>query len=84
MITIILNDDYYYFNCPHCGVMCQVHKNDIRCTIFRHGIYKKDSSFVNPHASKEECEKIIKSGVIYGCGKPFIFDGKSVKICGYI
>ena len=77
-------DNFYYFNCPHCDIMCQVHKTDIRCTIFRHAVYKKDSSFVNPHASREECEKWIKSGEIYGCAKPFIFDGKNVKKCGYI
>ena len=74
----------YYFNCPHCGCTCQVHKTDIRCTIFRHAVYKKDLSFVNPHASKEECEKWVKTGSVYGCGKPFKFDGEKVEICGYI
>jgi hypothetical protein len=64
--------------------MCQVHKNDIRCTIFRHAVYKKNLTFVDPHASKSNCEEWIRKGLVYGCGKPFIFDGKKVKICGYI
>ena len=77
-------DNYYYFNCPHCNVMCQVHKTDIRCTIFRHAVYKENLNFVNPHASKEKCEEWVKKKLVYGCGKPFIFDGNQVKICGYI
>ncbi len=77
-------DNCYYFNCPHCNLMCQVHKTDIRCTIFRHAVYKKNSRFVDPHASKEQCEKWIINDLVYGCGKPFIFDGNTVKICGYI
>jgi hypothetical protein len=26
---------------------------------------------INPHASKDECENLVKSNNIYGCGKPF-------------
>tara|TARA_B100000287_G_C20670132_1_gene793084 strand:+ start:3641 stop:3895 length:255 start_codon:yes stop_codon:yes gene_type:complete len=75
---------YYYFECPHCNSLCQVHKTDIRCTIFRHAVYKKDLTFVNPHASEKECKKWVSEGTVYGCGKPFKFDGKKVEICGYI
>jgi hypothetical protein len=39
---------------------------------------------VNPHASKAECEKWVRNGEVYGCGKPFRFDGDNVSICGYI
>lgn len=83
-IIYIESQELYYFNCPHCNSLCQVHKSDIRCTIFRHAVNKHDCSFVNPHASKEECDEWVEKGLVYGCGKPFIFDGKSVKICGYI
>ena len=74
----------YYFNCPHCDMLCQVHKSDIRCTIFRHAIYKKNLQNVNPHASKEECEKMLLNNEVYGCAKPFKFTGTNVEVCGYI
>ncbi len=83
-IIYISSQDTYYFPCPHCEVMCEVNKKDIRCTIFRHAVYKKNSTFVNPHASKEECDKWIKEDLIYGCGKPFKFDGEKVEVCDYI
>ncbi len=83
-MSIFLLEDYYYFNCPNCNSICQVHKTDIKCGIFRHAVYKKDLSFVNPHASKEECENLKNSDIVYGCAKPFMFDGNSVKKCGYI
>lgn len=84
MSEILLEDNYYYFKCPHCFVLCQVHETDVNCTIFRHAVYKKDLSFVDPHASKEACDKWVSEGIVYGCGKPFIFDKNTVKICGYI
>jgi hypothetical protein len=83
----ILHDkeaDIFYFNCPHCGLMIQVPRNEIRCTIFRHANFKKDMSFVHPHASKNECDRWVKENLIYGCGKPFKFDGKKLEKCGYI
>ena len=83
-VVYINSQETYYFSCPHCDAACQVSKSDIRCTIFRHAVYKKDCSFVNPHASEEECERWVASGVVYGCGKPFKFDGNTVEICGYI
>jgi hypothetical protein len=83
-IIYVKCQDSYYFPCPHCKAICQVSKSDIRCTIFRHAVNKKDCSFVNPHASQEECERWVSNGEVYGCGKPFKFDGNIVEICGYI
>ena len=40
--------------------------------------------FVNPHASKEECERWLQEDLVFGCTKPFKFDGRKVEICGYI
>tara|TARA_Y100000816_G_C26031728_1_gene540106 strand:- start:633 stop:923 length:291 start_codon:yes stop_codon:yes gene_type:complete len=74
----------YIIECPHCDELCAVHKNDIRCTVFRHAVYKKDFSFVYPHATKEQCDSWVYNDEVYGCGKPFIFDGKSINKCGYI
>ena len=71
-IIYIESQELYYFNCHHCNSLCQVHKSDIRCTIFRHAVNKHDCSFVNPHASKEECDEWVEKGLVYGCGKPFM------------
>jgi hypothetical protein len=76
--------DCYFFDCIHCKEKIAVAKKDIRCTIFRHGSYKKDYSSVPPHSTKEQCEKLLELDMIYGCGKPFKFDGKKVEKCDYI
>ena len=77
-------DDIFYFHCPHCSLLCEVPRNEIRCTIFRHANFKKNMAFVPPHASKQVCDKWIREASVYGCGKPFKFDGNSLQICGYI
>ena len=77
-------EDTYYFNCPHCNLICQVPTKEIRCTIFRHAVYKHNMTFVDPHASKRQCDKWVVNGEVYGCGKPFKFDGKNIQICDYI
>lgn len=75
----------YCFECPHCGGEIQVPKSWIACTIFRHAIYKgQPGNLFNPHASKEMCDKALADGIIYGCGKPFKFNGNLVEKCDYI
>lgn len=74
----------HYFKCPHCDLICQVPENEIRCKIFRHAVFKENMKFADPHASKEVCDSWVKEGKIYGCGKPFKFDGNKVEKCGYI
>jgi hypothetical protein len=39
---------------------------------------------INPHLPKSECEALVAANKIYGCGKPFRFDGVSTTICDYI
>ena len=74
----------YYFPCPHCDMLCQVPENEIRCTIFRHAVFKDGMKFVPPHASKEECQKWLEKDIVWGCAKPFKFDGIKVEKCDYI
>ena len=74
----------YYFKCPHCKVLIQVPRNEIRCTIFRHAVFKKNSAFVPPHAPKDECERWLAQDLVWGCAKPFKFNGNKVEICDYI
>lgn len=87
MGTEIIHDkstDTFYFNCPHCDMLCQVAKKDIKCTIFRHASYKNSNEFVPPHACEKTCKKWIEDDLVYGCAKPFKFNGEKVEKCGYI
>ena len=72
------NKKTYYFMCPHCVLLIAVHKKDIQCTRFCHGNLKSNKEHISPYTTKDESEKLFKKGLIYGCGKPFIFDGKKV------
>ena len=76
--------DIFYFECPHCKLLCQVPRNEIRCTIFRHAVFKKDMIFVPPPAPKAECDTWLKKKLVWGCAKPFKFNGRTVEKCGYI
>jgi hypothetical protein len=77
-------DDAYCFECPHCSLMCQVTSNEVNCKIFRHAVFKINMTFVEPHATKEECDKWVMDGLVWGCGKPCKFEGDKVVKCGYI
>lgn len=81
---IVFIEGYYYFGCPHCKTTIEVSQNDINCKIFRCGIYKQNGLPISPHTSKTDCMKLVENDLIYGCGKPFIFDKSNVKICDYI
>lgn len=78
--------EIYYFLCPYndCSSMIEVYKKDINCKIFRHGVYKESLKHIHPHTSKLDCESLKKRDKIYGCGKPFIFDGSKIEKCDYI
>ena len=87
----------YSFACPHCELFIEVERGQVNCRIFRHAyFFVRDergmirlTEQLNPHAPKEICERLIKEGRIYGCGKPFemqpIAENKYiVKSCEYI
>lgn len=57
--------------CPHCNNLILIYKNEINCSIFRHGVMKADLKQMDPHLSKSECDRLAKEGLIIGCGKPF-------------
>lgn len=68
----------YLFACPHCNDLIQVARADINCQIFRHAVYKNNHMQIPPHSSKEVCDALIASGEVYGCARPFIFNGNAV------
>jgi hypothetical protein len=63
------------FPCPHCSLYIQVHLTEVNCQIFRHGAMKIQNVLVgpqlDPHTPEEQCNKLIRDDLIYGCGKPY-------------
>lgn len=55
--------------CPHCKEPILIEK--LNCCIFRHGIFKGNSTQIDPHASKSLCDYYVEKQLIFGCGKPF-------------
>ena len=80
-------DEYYHLVCPHCSGCILVHKNELNCRIFRHGVFLNGEP-IPPHASQEECERLVSMNQIQGCGKPFqvVREGETeiAVPCGYI
>ena len=63
-------------DCPYPDCNIGIEIIEINCAIFRCGVYKNqfDSQYgkqINPHLSKDDCEKLKKDDKIWGCGRPF-------------
>ncbi len=78
-----MHNDFYLFLCPHCSMTIFVYKNEKNCGIFRCAFHKQGIP-INPHASKKECDELMASNSIYGCGKPFMIKDYHVELCDYI
>jgi len=84
------NQNEYIIECPHCKELILINTNEINCGIFRHAVYKHNlNQNINPHASKDECERLLSQNAIYGCAKPFKIQRTdnqqiSISICEYI
>jgi hypothetical protein len=81
----------YILTCAHCNEPFLIYETDFNCKILRHGVLKATMQPMNPHASKEECERLVREGLIYGCGKPMLIVRKpappneyGVEECDYI
>ena len=55
--------------CPHCQQLIEI--VELNCQIFRCGIYKHNGEQISPHLPKIECDRLMESNAMYGCGKPF-------------
>lgn len=84
-MSVTIDHDVLRYQCPHCKLWTEVHKQDINCKIFRHAVYKKDFKPINPHASLEQVKKIRNQ--IIGCGGPHMLvpinDTWIVKSCSW-
>ena len=79
-------EDYYIVICPSCKDSIIIYKNELNCRIFRHAVYKNMQP-IN-HTSKDDCDKMLVSGIIYGCASPFRIEGDkdniTAVVCDYI
>lgn len=71
MSKLKLDNDFYNFLCPHCSNDIFVHKTELNCRIFRHGIYKDSYLQIDPHLSKILCDELVVKNKVIGCAKPF-------------
>lgn len=74
----------YIIECPHCKIYILIERHSVNCGIFRCGVYRNTGLSISPHMPQKKCEYLFNMKKIYGCGKPFKFNGKEVKICEYI
>ena len=75
-------DNVHLCMCPHCGVAVVV--VDIACGIFRCGELKNGQGQIPSHADRAMCDKLVREGLVWGCAKPFRFDGRVATACDYI
>jgi hypothetical protein len=85
------NNKDHIFECLHCGEKFVIREDDFNCRILRHAVYKNTLNQINPHSSKEECERLVYEDLVYGCAKPLrILPCKNsngeydLEICDYI
>ncbi len=77
-ITLDKTSNLYIFQCPTCKEYIQVERYGVACSIFRHLYHSTEIngkiellSQVDPHASREVCEQLLRDKRAVGCGKPF-------------
>ena len=71
MSKLKLDNDFYIFVCPNCLNDIIVHKTELNCRIFRHGIYKDSYKQMDPHTPKSLCDELVMKNAVIGCAKPF-------------
>lgn len=64
-------NDGYMFQCPHCKMHIHIAWNDVRCRIFRCGVYSDTLIPIPPHSTKEYGDRLLKQNRVYGCTRPF-------------
>lgn len=89
MNATIIDGEFLHFACPHCETFVSVKIQEINCAIFRHGTYKDSFKQLDPHLCKDECDRLSREDLIFGCGRPFQLvrrsdDAYTVQICEYI
>lgn len=83
---ITMERGYYIFECPHCGGGIEVLPQHVACAIFRHAVYKHNNEPVQPHMSKDDCDKLLQAGLVRGCCRPLSVNLSTMlaSACDYI
>jgi len=66
----------YVFSCPWCRQLgveskVQIVESQLACRRAIHAALKANAEPIGPHSSKQLCQSLLASGVIYGCGRSF-------------
>jgi hypothetical protein len=72
-IKVYPDDENLLFKCPWCDnddFLVHTTRRSISCTIYRHGVFKKNHFQIQPHLTEEKCKTLIENEEIYGCAKP--------------
>ncbi len=64
-------DENIFLTCPHCGDLFITTEKTIACAIYRHAAYRENMIQINPHETKEECDRLFTNNLVFGCAKPF-------------
>lgn len=75
------------FKCPHCQNFFVVEESEINCRIVRHFAFR-DGTQLNPHAPKQDCERVVQEDLGYGCAKPCFLTNEAgvweARMCDYV
>jgi len=71
--------DDFNIVCPYCDGAVQIKRKDLNCRVFRHGVHTITNIGINPHMTESAVELMIQNNLLRGCGKQFIFDGKTTQ-----
>jgi hypothetical protein len=72
------------FQCPHCLDFFVIAENELNCRIVRHAVWKDTLEPIPPHSTQEECERVVRENLVFGCAKPVQINGTTPLPCGYI
>lgn len=64
-------NNHVILKCPNCLDYVLIYEKEFNCKIFRHAYYKNSYKQIDPHMKKEECTRLKKEDIIYGCAMPF-------------
>jgi hypothetical protein len=83
----VAEDEAYVFECPTCGNLVQVRRDETNCLIFRHAAFTATLEPIPPHTPRDECERLVAAGLVTGCAAPFrlvLGDKPYAEVCDYI
>ena len=80
----VLQGPYPVLQCPYPDCNIAIEVIEINCAMFRCGVHKHTGQQIDPHLSKEKCDKLKHDNKIWGCGRPFHFIDNKLVICDYL